>query len=357
MLDTRKKIISSEFREASNDPEDLDMPELAGISDRQLSDFYASNTKYLSKFEGGRLLTDVFLERYHESLFYYKSFYDDLEQVGNPETCTEAFYFIPGFNGTPGQMRFGLPSLIKKYGNNIFLKSLYLKEFSSKRPTWMKYSGQHLQLRRLKIIQDLEEMSAKYPRIRIITSSTGFYDFLAAHSQIKKSGCEHILYWVSCAPDQISRPFTEKIFYAVNGFNYEGNKWYAYPNQQFLRLFNPECSTHKRWRHKPQRKVFFKNDLESRFFCFGLLWDYTSWDCISKMLKNNLDAYHSCGQPIELETHVMAATKDGFWDDSRPEVIEKTLDKYLVNKRVIYMETSHLWVVTPENITDLIENQ
>jgi len=61
------------------------MPELAGISDRQLSAYYAGNPKYRSKFEDGRLLTDVFLERYHESLFYYKSFYDDLEQVGGQE--------------------------------------------------------------------------------------------------------------------------------------------------------------------------------------------------------------------------------------------------------------------------------
>ena len=344
-------------RESAQDLTRLESSELAGSSDEYLSEFYSGNAAYLSKFEDRGWLTDTFLARYHEALFFYKNFYDDLEQVGNPETCTEAFYFIPGFNGTPGQMRFGLPSLIRNFGPDIFLKSLYLEEFSCKRPTWMKYNGPHLQLRRQKIIRDLEEMSARFPRIRIITSSTGFYDFLAVHSQVRRNGCEHILYWVSCAPDQVSRPVSQNVFYAVNGFTYEGNRWYAYPNQQLLRLINPECSTRKRWRHKRQRKVFFKNDLESRFFCYGLLWDYTSWDCITQMLKNNLDEYRSNGRPIELETHVMAATKDGFWDDSRPEVIEKTLDKYLLNKRVIYKPTSHLWVVTPENITDLIENR
>jgi hypothetical protein len=347
-------MISSESQEPVADLIQPSASVSAGSSDEQLNEFYARNAEYLSKFEDRHLLTDVFLARYHESLFYYKNFYDDLDQIGNPETCTEAFYFIPGFNGTPGQMRFGLPSLIKQFGSNIFMKSLYLEEFSSRRPTWMKYSEQNLQMRRLKITQDLEEMSAKFPRVRIITSSTGFYDFLAVYSQVKKFTCKHILYWISCAPDQVSRPLSEKIFYAVNGFTYEGRKWYAYPNQQLLRFINPECSTRKRWRHKHQRKVFFKNDLESRYFCFGLLWDYTSWDCITEMLKSNLDVYHSCGQPIELEAHVMAATKDGFWDDSRPEVIEKTLDRYLVNKRIIYRETSHLWVVTPEKISDLI---
>ena len=117
----------------------LETSRLAGISDQQLGDFYTGNAKYRSKFEGRHRLTDSFLRRYHESLFYNKNFYDDLEQVGNPQTCTEAFYFIPGFNGTPGQARFGLPSLVKKFGHNIFLKGLYLEEFSSRRPTWMKY--------------------------------------------------------------------------------------------------------------------------------------------------------------------------------------------------------------------------
>ncbi len=354
MADTRINPTGPKSGDTANARNDLAMPGIVPTSDEELRDFYAGNTEYRSRFKDRQLLTNAFLEGYHESLFYYKSFYDDLEQFGNPETCTEVFYFIPGFNGTPGQVRFGLPSLTKRYGKDIFLKSLYLEEFSSKRPTWMKYSGRHLQMRRQKIIQDLEQMSARFPRIRIIASSTGFYDFLAVHAQVKRSGCEHILYWISCAPDQISPPFTEKMFYALNGFTYEGNKWYAYPNQQILKLFNPECSTHKQWRYQSQRKIFFKNDLESRFSCFGLLWDYTSWDCISKMLQDNLDTYRQDGQPIELETHVMAATKDGFWDDSSPENIQQTLDKYIVNKRVIYRETSHLWVVTPENVTDLI---
>jgi len=330
-------------------------PALTSCSDEKLKTCYAQDPEYRAKFEDKQLLTDSFLQRYHDSLFYYKHFYDDVNPIGNPETCTEAFYFIPGFNGTPGQLRFGLPSLIKKFGSSIYIKSLYLEEFSARRASWMKYSAVHLQKRRQQIIEDLREMSSAFPRVRIIVSSTGFYDFLAAYSQLEKSKCEHILYWVSCAPDQISRPFAEKIFYRVNGFTYEGCKWFAYPNQQLLKIINPECSTQKRWRREPQHKTFYKLDLESRFYCYGLLWDYASWDCINFILRNNLDTYHSIGQPIDLETHILAATRDGFWDDSRPEVIEKTLDRYLVNKRVIYREASHLWVVTPENISALIE--
>ncbi len=332
-----------------------DLSEMASCTDEQLKDFYARNREYLAKFEDRQPFTDLFLRRYHNSLFYYKHFYDDVFVIGNPATSTEAFYFVPGYNGTPGQMRFGLPSLIKKFGMNIYLRSLYLDEFSARRPAWLKYTADHLQRRRQKLIEDLREMSRIFPRIRIIVSSTGFYDFLAAYSQLGKSKCEYILYWVSCAPDRISRPLVEKILYRVNGFTYEGRKWFAYPNQQWLKIVNPECSTRKRWRCGPQHKAFYKIDLESRFYCLGLLWDYASPDCVNFMLKNNLDIHYSVGQPIDLETHVLAATRDGFWDDSSPAAIERTLGRYLVNKKIIYRETSHLWVVTPENISALIE--
>ena len=109
------------------------------------------------------------------------------------------------------------------------------------------------------------------------------------------------------------------------------------------------------WKYNQQKIVFFKNSLESRFTCLGLLWDYASWDCINFFLNSNLKIYQKSGQLIDIETHVLAATKDGFWDDSRPEVIEKTLNKYIVENRAIYKATSHLWVVTPENISELIE--
>ena len=347
---------NSEFSETFPTLPQPDSLTSVDCTDEQLRDFYARDPAYLSKFEDKHLFTDLFLRRYHSGLFYYKHYYDDVHVIGNPETCREAFYFVPGFNGTPGQMRFGLPSLIKRFGSNIYLRSLYLKEFSSRHPTWTKYTEVSLQQRRRRIIEDLREMSEIFPRIRIIVSSTGFYDFLAAYSQLENTSCEHILYWVSCAPDQVSHPLSENIFYQINGFTYQGQKWFSYPNHQLLRFINPECSTRKRWKHDRQRKVFYKNDLESRFFCGGLLWDYASWECITFMLRNNLDIFYSQGRPIDLETHVLAATKDGFWDDSSPENIEKTLSKYLVNKRIIYKKTSHLWVVTPENISQLIKS-
>ncbi len=331
-----------------------DASELAQYSDQSLKQFYARHPGYRARFEDRHLLTDLFVARYHESLFFYKYYYDDLRLVGDPERCSEAFYFIPGFNGTPGQVRFGLPSLFEKFGRDLYLKGLYLDEFSCRQPSWMKYSAKNLQKRRQRIVADLGEMAQRFSRIRVVASSTGFYYFLAAWPEIEKNGCEFILYWVSCAPDSLAESRAEKLFYPINGFTWEGKKWFAYPNHQWLRFINPETSTRKRWRYRRQKKLFFKNDLESRFWCGGVLWDYASRDSINLMLNSNLEIFRRHGQPLDLEAHVLAAVKDGFWDDSSPEHIEQTLDKYLANRRILYKETSHLWVVTPENIAELI---
>jgi len=42
-------------------------------------------------------------------------------------------------------------------------------------------------------------------------------------------------------------------------------------------------------------------------------------------------------------------------DNLEPEELFHLLDKYLSNKKVIYKDTSHLWVQTPENITELLD--
>jgi len=327
---------------------------LTGKTDEQLKLVYTRDPDYLSEFHDRHFLTDRFLKQYHDSLFYYRHFYDDFYAYGNPDTCTEAFYFVPGFSGTPGQIKFGFPSFIKVFGSNIYAKGLYLDEFSCCHPNWIKYTEKHLEKRRQKIVQDIKEMTERFPRVRVLVSSTGFYDFLAAYPQLGEIKNKLILYWVSCAPDQVSGSIWESYFYRFNGFTYAGMKWYSCPNHQCLKFLNPECGTKITWKYDRQKNVFYKNDLESRFFCFGLLWSYISSDCFNFVLKSNLSVYQKSGQPIDIETHVLAATKDGFWDDSRPEVIEKTLDKYLVNKRVVYKKASHLWVVTPENLSELM---
>ena len=309
----------------------------------------------LSKIEDRHFLTGYFLQRYCDALSNYRHFYDDLDEYGNPDTCNEVFYFIPGMSGTPGQLRFGLPSIVRKFGTRIYVKCLHLDEFSSQRPTWTKYTAENLQKRRRQIVRDLTELSARFRRIRIIASSTGFYDFLGSYQQLEGIENSLILYWLSCAPDQVSRSIWESYFYRLNGFTHDGMKWYAYPNHQLLKFFNPECGTKTSWKHRRQQKIFYKNDLESRFSCLGMIWDYVSTECFNFILQNNLEVFREKGRIVELETHVLAATKDGFWDDSSPEIILATMDKYLARRRIIFKETSHLWVVTPDNLYELLD--
>ena len=47
----------------------------------------------------------------------------------------------------------------------------------------------------------------------------------------------------SCAPDQVSRPFTESIFYPVNGFAYEGNEGVIYKETSHLWVITPDNIT------------------------------------------------------------------------------------------------------------------
>jgi hypothetical protein len=72
------------------------------------------------------ILTDLFREKYLESLGYYKSFYEDDATYGRPGDYSHVFYFIPGFNGVPGQFRFVLPSLTPFFGEWLHARCLYL---------------------------------------------------------------------------------------------------------------------------------------------------------------------------------------------------------------------------------------
>lgn len=333
----------------------LDTSKPTANSDDQLETEGLQGHGQLAEIQDRHFLTDHFLKRYYDSLSTFRHFYDDLYEYGNPETCNEVFYFIPGMSGAPGQLRFGLPSIMQRFGNRIYVKCLHLDEFSSHRPTWTKYNKENLEKRRQKIAHDLTEMSKRFARIRVVVSSTGFYDFLGSYQQLEQIEDKLVLYWLSCAPDQVSESVWESYFYRVNGFSHEGMKWYAYPNLQLLKYLNPECGTKTRWKHRGQKNVFYKNDLESRFSCFGMLWDYVSTECFNFILQNNLDEFRKTGRIVEIETHVLAATRDGFWDDSSPEIIMGTMDKYIAQRRTIFKETSHLWVVTPDNLYELLE--
>ena len=130
-------------------------------------------------------------------------------------------------------------------------------------------------------------------------------------------------------------------------------RWFAYPNANWLKVFNPEASTKLQFRYRGQKNVFQKNDLESRFYHLGMMWDYASTD----LFNFALDFYRSSEDrlpSLPIETYVLAGTKDGFWDDSSQANIQETVGRYAADARFFFKERSHLWVVTPENLAELL---
>lgn len=297
--------------------------------------------------------TELFQSRYRDSLRFYKSFYDDLAEYGNPRKASHAFYFVPGLNGVPGQIRFALNSLVLAFGPEIYVRGLYLPEFSAKKPIWEKYTAENLEKKRSRIVRDLVDLCDRFEQLTVIVSSSGFYDFLAGFTRLSNTviPSKIKLAWIACAPDWAESSIWEPVFYRLNGFQLNRDRWFAYPNHNWLAFINPECTVNKKWRFGKQRKVFFKNDLESRFYVWGLLWDYLSFGLYNRVIESNIE----CSRfPIDVDCAVMVATRDGYWMGKEKSQIDELILRYLSNPRILYRKTSHLWVTVPDNITAMI---
>ncbi len=293
-----------------------------------------------------------FIKEYEKSLKkMYRYFYDDFDEYGNSDS-EHFIYFIEGIGGVPGQIRFALPSLIKYFGTNIYIRCLNLKEFSSQEFIWNKYTLENINKKRDKIISDLNNIGKKYKRITIVVSSNGFYDFIYAYSKINKNILKKSeLVWCAVAPDHFLPTKWENFFYRINGFTKDNYRWFAFPNSNFLRFLNPELKLVHKWRYGFQKKKFYKNDLEFRFKCYGLWWGYASVGCLNALLKHIVD---NSKFPIDIKSYVLVAATDGYWQGKPVSVIKDHLDKYLSNKEVVYKKASHLWLLMPENITEIL---
>ncbi len=299
------------------------------------------------------MFQDVFKRRYLESLRFYKSFYDDIHEYGSERRARRVFYFVPGLNGAPGQVRFIFPSLFQKYGANIYVRCCYLAEFSATRPIWEKYTPENLDRKRAVIVKDLSDLLSRHGDVTVIASSNGFYDFLYAYDAVRDAAAGNTLrlLWGACAPDRFEESPWESVFHRLNGFVYNGHRWAALPNHDLLRFINPETNTTFRWKYGNQKKTFFKIDLESRFVCFNLYWDYVSVSCFNAMQEHLL---RNASAPIDIETHVLAATADGYWQGRGEKDIMAVLDRYIARKTVLFKNASHLWVIAPENASALL---
>jgi hypothetical protein len=303
-----------------------------------------------------RTTTGVFAHRfrqaYLDSLQDYRFFYDDVTEIGNPRTARHVFYFVPGINGTPGQMRFMLPSLTRVFGPQVYLKALHLPEFSARVPTWEKYSLANVDRKIAQLRADLRELFRQFDHVAVLCSSNGFYDFMAAAEDFAPEEIEPRVHlaWGACAPDQFQPSVWEKFFYPLNGFEHAGHRWWAYPNQNWLTAFNPETSTSLAWREG--RRSLYKVDLESRFRCLGLQWDYVSPSQLGQAAQRAVAHVH---RPWRGPAEALVASRDGFWQGRPLDEIKEHIRRYLPHAHFEFKPTSHLWVVNPTNVTALLE--
>ena len=94
-------------------------------------------------------------------------------------------------------------------------------------------------------------------------------------------------------------------------------------------------------------KTIYKHDIESRFRSYGLLWSYFSIDCFNEMLAIRTKHFN---QPLDLPTYVLVAENDGYWNNASKTDVEQLVRKYIRNPDITYKNTSHLWVVMPDNL-------
>jgi hypothetical protein len=300
------------------------------------------------------LWTTAFINSYLKSLRDYKSFYDDLSEYGNPGMSRNAFYFIPGFNGVPGQIRFALPSFSKSFGTDFYIRCLRLDEFSAGLPTWEKYNRENLEKRHAKILEDLSLLGARFDQISIIANSSGFYDFIAAYRDLGGALRKKLkLAWIACAPERSEGSPWEGIFYHLNGLRHHSDRWFAYPNHDWITFINRECGAKKHWSDGAQRKTFYKYDLESRFFYGGILWAYVSVSRYNRVNEYNIGKAEF---PIDIPSVVLVASKDGYWSGKSEAEIQTVIDRYLTESTVLFRETTHLWVTVPENLSATLES-
>jgi hypothetical protein len=300
------------------------------------------------------MLKELFTKRYMESLGFYRHFYDDVCKYGSEDNPGKVFYFIPGISGTPGQIRFSFPSFFKRYGTDFYMHCCHLDEFSARCPIWEKYKVENIDKKRRVITDDLKQLSGRYGEVVVIASSNGFYDFVHAYDGLRKAGIAGNLklLWVACAPDSFLESAWETVFFPLNGFVHNSYRWFAYPNHQLLRFLNPETTTKFKWRYQHQGKTIYKADLENRFVCFNLYWDYVSIDCFNAMLRHALRDFSGI---MDIETHVLVASNDGFWQGRGEDQVKAIVGKYVKVGSLLFKDASHLWVASPENICELLD--
>jgi hypothetical protein len=298
------------------------------------------------------LLARHFLADYRRSLSDYRFFYDDLAEMGNPDQAKHVFYYVPGISGSPGQMRISLPSLVRVFGPRVYLKGLDVPEFSASRPIWEKYTIPNTNRKLEQIREDLAALLRRFHRFAVICSSNGLYDFLAAAATFQPGELESRveLAWVSVAPDRFSPTPWQRLLFPLNGLVFQEHEWFAYPNHRAFRFINPEVPGSFAWREGHQERRFHKKDLESRFRCFGLEWDYISPSQFSDIAQY---VVAQIGRQWNAPAEALVAANDGYWQGASLEAVESVVRRYVPQAHCEFRPGSHVGVVNPTNLTDV----
>jgi hypothetical protein len=301
--------------------------------------------------ERAGLLATRFIAAYRRSLSDYRLFYDDIAEIGNPSRAKHAFYFVPGISGSPGQMRFALPSLSRTFGPRVYMKGLDVPAFATGVPVWDKYTVPNTERKLAQLREDLTALLHRFDRLVVVCSSNGLYDFLAAAAKFPRGDLESRvqLVWVSCAPDHYSPTVWERVFFPINGVVVQGHRWFAYPNHDTLRMLNPETTNSLFWREGHQERRFDKADLESRFRCLGVHWDYISTSRFGEIAEHVIAQIRPWNAPVQ----ALIAADDGYWQGVPEETVLTTIRRYVPQAHCTFRPGSHAGVVTPTNLTEV----
>jgi hypothetical protein len=293
-----------------------------------------------------------FVSAYHRSLSDYRLFYDDIAELGNPSLAEHAFYYVPGISGSPGQMRFALPSLSRTFGPRVYMKGLDVAAFSAGLPIWDKYTVPNTERKLEQLRADLVALLDRFDRLVVVCSSNGMYDFLAAANAFAPGELESRvqLLWLSCAPDRYSPTVWERVFFPMNGIVVDGHRWFAYPNHDVLRVLNPETTSFLFWREGHQQRLVDKLDLESRFRCLGFDWDYISTSQLGEVARHVIS---QIARPWEAPVDTLIAADDGYWQGASEESVLTIIRRYVPHAHCAVRRGSHVGVVTPTNLTEL----
>ena len=95
-----------------------------------------------------------------------------------------------------------------------------------------------------------------------------------------------------------------------------------------------------------------KFDLESRFRYFGLQWDYVSTEQLNMAVRHVVAQIR---RPWNSPTEALVASNDGYWRGKSRQNIESEIRHYLPQAQFEFKPSSHLWVVNPSNMTEILE--